>query len=569
MPKSSPQQNSHLSRSTTFFPGFAAPTSNTTFTPNQFFDVCLRYNSRGVVRLVAYLIRQTLGWCDANGNPLHERVRVSYRELVDKAGISRGLIRKSLDEAIGSHFIECVQSGKAATAYSKGENAHYQLRWDSRSEYIKDPTDFRGFFEGEGNRTDIPNQFFDCVIPNEPLSIIKVVGSIIRFSIGFQARRGRRRQQVQLSYRDIERYARIRDTHTLAAAIRYAEQSRYIMRIQEGIFDPNGGENSRAAVYTLRWADSSPYFPTGSKSPAVISADDQFENPSGTGSEIPAVNQFEIHSDIETKQRKETSKQQHGAADTRQAYALLREQGFAEKAANLLASRFPQSEIRQQVEWLSKRAPSYNRLGMLRRAIEENWSEPDELRHAEVSEARDFARSFYAELGGNSGTPVADASKRDIEVAERLIWRLHERSKVNVELNDLAREFANYVAERKRHTDIPSLVLALRLYGDMWLTRFAGNAQHEREQKKAATRRAHRQKWENAWLRFISEAEKTCRINKADAYSAFLQQFQSSPWRSTAVDEERLRLLEFRRQFQLPDFWQWDAEFNDDSFKCE
>ncbi len=105
MTQSSPQQNVDVRTRTEVFPGFAAPTSNTTFTPNQFFDVCLRFQSRGVVRLVAYLIRQTLGWCDANGQPLHERVPVSYRELVEKAGISRGLIRRSLDEAIVGGFI--------------------------------------------------------------------------------------------------------------------------------------------------------------------------------------------------------------------------------------------------------------------------------------------------------------------------------------------------------------------------------------------------------------------------------------------------------------------------------
>ena len=51
------------------FVGFALPTSNTTYTPNQFFDVCLPHSSRGVVRLVGYLIRKTLGWCDEQGRP--------------------------------------------------------------------------------------------------------------------------------------------------------------------------------------------------------------------------------------------------------------------------------------------------------------------------------------------------------------------------------------------------------------------------------------------------------------------------------------------------------------------
>ena len=63
------------------FTGFTSPTSNTTYTPNQFFDVCLPNHSRGVVRLVGYMIRKTLGWCDANGNPQHETVTFSYGDL--------------------------------------------------------------------------------------------------------------------------------------------------------------------------------------------------------------------------------------------------------------------------------------------------------------------------------------------------------------------------------------------------------------------------------------------------------------------------------------------------------
>ena len=51
------------------FTGFALPTSNTTYTPNQFFDVCLPHYPRGVVRLVAFMIRKTLGWCDEHGHP--------------------------------------------------------------------------------------------------------------------------------------------------------------------------------------------------------------------------------------------------------------------------------------------------------------------------------------------------------------------------------------------------------------------------------------------------------------------------------------------------------------------
>ncbi|MCE9608829.1 MAG: hypothetical protein K8R23_01245 [Chthoniobacter sp.] len=286
MQRVSPQQKNRTLPAVQVFPGFAAPTSNTTFTPNQFFDVCVPNYSRGVVRLVAFLIRQALGWCDAEGNPQHERIRVSYNELVSRAGIARSEIRKTLDAALAGGFIECVQAGQASRAYSPAESAYYQLRWDSRPEYIKDPKTFRGFFEGQGNRTDIPNQFFDRVVPTEPLSVIKVVASVIRFSIGFQARHGGRRQEVRLSYSDIQRYTHLRDRHTLAEALRCAEDRHYLYRIEQGYFDPNAGRESRPGRFTLRWADASPFL-TGLKTPPAQIEPHRYENPTGTGLKNP------------------------------------------------------------------------------------------------------------------------------------------------------------------------------------------------------------------------------------------------------------------------------------------
>jgi hypothetical protein len=207
------------------FEGFKAPTSNTTYTPNQFFDVVIPHFSRGVVRIVAYLLRKTLGWCDANGNPQEEQIEVTYSELERKAGVSRDMSRAALDDALAGHLLECVTEGRAKHAHDAGQSACYQLRWSSMP-YTTRLEHFKGFFEGEGNRTDIPNEFFDVLIPREPLSVIKVVGAIIRHSIGFQAKHGRRRQQVALSYQQIENYARFGSRSDLAKAIRIAMEKK-------------------------------------------------------------------------------------------------------------------------------------------------------------------------------------------------------------------------------------------------------------------------------------------------------------------------------------------------------
>jgi hypothetical protein len=125
------------------------------------------YHSRGVVRLVSYLIRKTLGWCDADGNPQEQHIRASYQELITRAGISREMIRGAIDEAIAGNFIVCSRKPEAKKSGGAGVSGLYELKWDERPEYVKDPEKFKGFFSADGNRTYIPNQFFvSCAPPS-------------------------------------------------------------------------------------------------------------------------------------------------------------------------------------------------------------------------------------------------------------------------------------------------------------------------------------------------------------------------------------------------------------------
>lgn len=56
---------------------------------------------------------------------------------------------------------------------------------------------------------------------------------------------------------------------------------------------------------------------------------------------------------------------------------MLRDAGFDDSTARRLASGASEEQINQQIRWLPGRNPDQNRLGMLRRAIEENGSAPD------------------------------------------------------------------------------------------------------------------------------------------------------------------------------------------------
>lgn len=368
------------------FAGFALPTSNTTYTPNQFFDVCLPHASRGCLRLVALMLRKTLGWSDEHGRPQQERIRLNYADFI-AAGISRKMVKSSVDEAIRYRFIRCIREGRPKQAGKPAVSALYELNWDEGREYQKDPSRFRGFFAGEGNRTYIPNQFFDRVVPAEKLAVVKVVGSVIRFSIGFANKWGHRRTLATLSFSDMQRYTHIRNRSTLSEALTIALQRNYLQRVEEGYFDPDGGKTSRAAVYAVKWLKEAADESIGGKNgPARTEAEDRSGNRTGIGRKSGPADRWEKRTDIQITNTNNTLKQ-HRAASAAHAAALsskegdvaaelLCDQGFDSVTARRLAERYPIERILRQLDWIDRRGTKRNRLGMLRLAIEQDWSKP-------------------------------------------------------------------------------------------------------------------------------------------------------------------------------------------------
>ena len=431
MPPCPPRQRRAGQQAQPAFWGYPQPTSNTTYVPNQFFDVVLRHSSRGCVRLVSYLIRKTLGWCDEHGNPRETTIAVSHRELAKLAGISRGALSSTINEAIEKGYIKCILAGKPAEKNSPHTTGAFQLNWDKSSSYTTKPEEFRGFFAGNGNRTYVPNAFFDHTIKNESLAVSKTVGAIIRHTIGFQNEYGFRRQQVQKSYKDLENITGLSPRH-LNKAIAEALAKNHISIVEKGYFDPNAGKNSRSSIYGLHWEDQSgskriaeeipliqkerPKKDSGEKpTDSKRIAEQRAKKDSETGPKKSAEKRLKKDSDIEIKPKNKTTKV--GTADNvagtaRRERALrdggdmgkanptassavqvggrkaldfavvaferLIKEGFDEKSARFLVNKYPGEQIIKQSELLDKRSPSRNRLGMLRTAIEENWAAPVE-----------------------------------------------------------------------------------------------------------------------------------------------------------------------------------------------
>ncbi len=237
------------------FTGYPPPTSSTTYTPNQFFDVVLPNSSRGVVRIVGYMLRRILGWSDADGNPKEPQVSFSYSELIEKAGVSRPRIKEALDEAIAMNFVRCVVEPRQKLLGQSAVSGVYELCWSDEDRYVRKISEFRGFFSGNGNLTYIPNKFFDYTLREEPLSVVKVVGAIIRHTIGFQSKFGFRRQQVEVSFSHLARLTGISSTRILFEAVQVALEKNHIVKVREGAFVPGRASESSASIYSIKWQD--------------------------------------------------------------------------------------------------------------------------------------------------------------------------------------------------------------------------------------------------------------------------------------------------------------------------
>ena len=155
--------NNRIEEAAETFEGFQPFQSNFTYASNQFVDVCQRYYSKGCAQVVGYLIRRQFGFPDDQKNPESILLEASWADFLNKkhgAGISRGALRKALDEAIAANFIEEVRKAQPARQGSSSITALFTLKWDeSRLPYHTNPEQFEGFFLGDRCRTHYPDEF--------------------------------------------------------------------------------------------------------------------------------------------------------------------------------------------------------------------------------------------------------------------------------------------------------------------------------------------------------------------------------------------------------------------------
>ena len=388
------------------YAGFRRPTANYVRCPNQYLDLCVPHCSLHVARLVGYMIRETIGWTGRNGQPRREKVSVSYNELVKHARVSRAKLRGALDEANDLCFIRCVTPPRRQTAGVSARSGVYVLRWDESGELTRDLDSFRGFKFGGDCRTPLPNGFFDDVLRGEKHSVVRVVSAVLRHTVGYtNGITGERVEEAPLSYNRLLAFSPM-DRKTLATALHAAEAAGYIRTVSAGRFSPDK-RRQKAAVYAVRWDDEAPTRPAaanGSNVPpggAAAKAVRRFTSSTRgkpiDGSRIPPAERFTTATRngagsppaerfTSSTTRKTTPQRQQQTPDSA-AVAPLEEAeseqaerlvglGFTPRVARDLVGGHGPEEVRQQIDWLPRRNASRNRLGLLRRAIEEQWAEP-------------------------------------------------------------------------------------------------------------------------------------------------------------------------------------------------
>lgn len=549
----------------TRFAGYQPPTSNTTYTPNQLFDVVLPHASRGCLRLVAYLIQKTLRISDADGNPMYPEYHASYKELSEKAGIGRGRVKEAIDEAIERRCIDCLQPGQRHQAGEEGRSALYSLRWDERPEYVRDPEAFDGFFAGEGNYTRIPNGFFDHTIPHENLSVVRVVGVVIRHTIGWQKKVGFRRQQVQMSFTEIMRRSGIASRSTVAQAVKDAIERNHIERVEEGLFDPF---SAVATVWGVKWTDTpslpvveprfevSPGIEPGDRNrnrtslpksapksnqeigpeiePAgaprnrtrkTASAPEsrQAERPVIEPAERPAIepgtapksNRQAIRNRTSKETTpKEISKQQtNGEAGvvvgSDSPSALLEELlavGVSREKAQALVSEEPLEVIRRQLDWLPRRIVKKTAAGLLIACIEQDLPKPSSSPSPEsLTPERLFAKAFYAALTGVAqGDSMAEPTSSDERRAGSLIERLAHLGQPAGE--DVGAAFGAFVRGRERGKTSPvrMLSLAVTLHADDFLSQATAQKATQTRRTAEESKKAHEERYAPDYEAFVA-----------------------------------------------------------------
>ena len=604
------------------FPDFQA---NVTFTPIQFFTVVIPYSSRGTICIVGYVLRKLLGWVDQQGNPTQEQLEFSYKTLDEQAGVSRGAVGKAVKEAVARRFLCKLSVSSPKLQRRQIQGATFALRWDPSDKHAHAPETFGGFYypdavvveEQDGvkvirrpkaARKNIPNAFFDYLLPRERLAVIRVVSALLFRSIQWGPG-GERRVPVNCSITELSRLTRLSRRHVHAAVVEACQRG-YLERVDSGFFDPAAGQTSRTATYAIRWVNR-PMLEQQEATPPVKIRDTSGDNGGQSkkvngdlfqkgernqskkvnGGGYKKVNGINIKTELKTKLKTtapEPSKPKTtdgGAAVD--GFEMLVQTGFDAPTARLLANRHSLDTIERQIQWLPLRSATRNRLGFLRRAIEQNWPKPQGASEApELQQGHTFASHYYAGYHGYAGQAATEPFPKDLDLASKFVMRLLVLQRNEELIPEWGRRFG-CLMRNKHQGDAkakPNLSAALVLYGDRFLQVLQGEFAARQRDAVGKAQEAHEAAFTPEYISYLRLTELTVQQSYARLYEAFIEArrnlrhlMTSGPFLASAeliqrFDSDTSRLLGFAEHFHkhsncpVLSFWEWDTRLNPHRF---
>jgi hypothetical protein len=420
----------------------------------------------------------------------------------------------------------------------------------------------------------VPNVFFDHVIPNERLSVIRVVGALLFYSIEWGPG-GERKRLVTKTVTDLSRLARLARSKT-HEALMAARAKGYIDQVHRGHYTPGPVPHSTGSTYRIRWCREDTTIPSAprtravagvacprrsrnanllkSRSPGpVVPIWDQSGigdlSPVGKGgfdqSETKTPEQSEMGNTLILKEESNsvtttTAAVAAEAALTPQpnsdsqpdsatvAIRCLREAGFDAPTAQRLAAEASLEVIQRQVEWLPLRKPSQNRLGLLRRAIQGNWARPEAPAPATNLHpgASGFTGHYYAAYHGFAGPAATVGFEADLVAVSQFLPRLLAFDSDEQRLPIWGTRFGEFM--RTRHQGDararPHLSWNLVTYGDQLLRKVSAEVATRNKPQLATNRSAHEASHAVPYLTYLREQERRLQREATSEYQAFLEQ---------------------------------------------
>src|SRR5262249_685272 len=143
-----------------------------------------------------------------------------------------------------------------------------------------------------------------------------------------------------------------------------------------------------------------------------------------------------------------------------------------DSATSMRLASHPLERIQRQIGWMDSRTVTRNKLGMLRKAIEEDWPKPrgDVVQFGpDLSPVARFARHYYAGFANNMSNPMAHPSAEDLLASEPLLQALQPLS-LDTAVEAWGLKFGEYVARHSpRGTGAIGLAAATRRFADAFL----------------------------------------------------------------------------------------------------